>query len=338
MRVLLREYLADGVSQTAIAEKLGVNRRTIYRWIQQGELNRDLDGVEVRYGPRPVVRRKLDPYRAIILSRLTQHPRLSAVRLFEEARSAGYDGGYSQVRDYVRTVRPAALPEPVERFETPAGFQAQVDFACFTLPWGRRYALVVVLGYSRLLWVRYYRRQTMAVLMHGLEEAFGSFGGVPREILFDQMKAVINSDLRDVGGVLQENAEFLRFAGHYGFRIRACRPYRAKTKGKVERPIRYLRDNFFYGRSFVSDDDLNAQVQQWLEERANVRVHATTQERPVERFKRDERQALLPLPIRPYPRLSGVTPTQWRRPVPSPLLAVERRALAEYARLVGSSR
>ena len=196
--------------------------------------------------------------------------------------------------------------EPVEapvRFETPPGHQGQVDFGTFTLPWGRRHALVIVLGYSRLLWLHFYPRQTMAVLMEALESAFDQFGGVPEELLFDQMRAVVLSDDRAAGGGLVMNAEFLRFAAHWGFLPRSCRPYRAQTKGKVERPIRYIRESFFYGRSFVNDDDLNEQAARWLEGTANVRRHATTGERPIDRFERDEWAVLRPLAIGPYRRL-----------------------------------
>ena len=211
----------------------------------------------------------------LIVERLSAYPRLSATRLFEEVRKAGYVGGYSQLKVYVRSVRPQPAPEPVQRFETPPGLQAQVDFAEFRLPWGVRYALVVVLGYSRLLWFKFYPRQTMAVLMAGLEEAFAAFGGVPRELLFDQLKAVIVEDERMSGGKLLENAQFQRFAAHWGFRIRACRPYRARTKGKVERPIGYVRQAFFYGREFVSDADLNGQSMTWQAQTANRRLHRT---------------------------------------------------------------
>ena len=124
------------------------------------------------------------------------------------------------------------------------------------LPWGSRYALVVVLSHSRLLWLRFYRTQSMAVLTGGLQSAFERFGGVPDELLFDQMRAVVLSDDRAAGGELILNTEFLRFAAHWGFRARSCRPYRARTKGKVERPIRYLRESFFYGRRFANDADL----------------------------------------------------------------------------------
>src|SRR4029453_13411382 len=172
--------------------------------------------------------------------------------------------------------------------------------AQFRFPWGVRYALLVVLGYSRLLWCRFYPRQDMATLIDGVEEALVAFGGVPRELLFDQMKAVITRDLRLQGGALVHNLEFLRFPHHWGFRPRACRPYRAQTKGKVERPVRYVRGNLVYGRTFLNDADLEQQTTHWLDRRANVRVHGTTRERPRVRFEREERLALLPLAPRRY--------------------------------------
>ena len=227
----------------------------------------------------------------------------------------------------MRAVRPREPIEAPVRFETPAGRQGQVEFGTFTLPWGRRHALVVVLGYSRL----FYPRQTMTVLMEGLESAFEWFGGVSEELLFDQMRVVVLSDDRAAGGGLVLNAEFLRFAAHWGFVPRSCRPYRARTKGKVERPIRYIRESFFYGREFANDNDLNEQAVGWLEGTANLRRHATTGERPVDRFERDERSALLPLAIAPYRRL-GLR--QAAEPRPSRLPAsveVERRPLSAYA-------
>ena len=331
-RMRLKHYLDQGVSKAELSRRFGVSRRTIHSWIESGQLDRDLSRGGTRYSPRPPVVHKLDPYKAIIWDRLTQYPQLSAKRLFDEVRSAGYPGSYSRVRDYVRTVRPREPVEPVVRFETPAGRQGQVDFATFTLPWGRRHALLVVLGYSRLLWLRFYPRQTMAVLIDGLERAFAHFGGVPRELLFDQMRAVVLSDGRGDGGSLVLNAEFLRFAAHWGFAPRACRPYRARTKGKVERPIRYLRQSFFYGRTFVSDADLNDQALRWLEDTANVRRHATTGERPVDRFERDEQSALRPLVPQPYRRFGTRSNAPPARRVPRQV-PVERRSLEVYAQV-----
>ena len=238
----------------------------------------------------------------------------------------------------MRRVRPAPAPDPVVRFETAPGHQAQVDFAEFRLPWGKRYALLVVLGYSRLMWLQFYPRQTMAVLAGGLEDAFAFFGGVPAELLFDQMKSVIIEDERAIGGKLLENAEFVRFAAHWAFRIRACRPYRAKTKGKVERPIRYVRESFFYGRSFLNDADLNAQALSWLQRTANVRTHRTTAEVPRVRFERDERLLLRPMALRPY-RSLVLAATSAAASKPSyPALSVERRPLAWYDRLARAAR
>jgi len=335
--MLLRHYLEQGTSKSALARKLGVHRDTIHRWIRDGELDRDLDGEPVRYGPRRAVATKLDAYKAIVETRLAAYPQLSAVRLFDEIRAAGYVGGYTQLKAFVQRVRPALPPAPVIRFETPAGRQAQVDFARFVFPWGVRYALLVVLGYSRLLWCRFYARQDMRTLFNGLEDAFRDFGGVPQELLFDQMKAVITRDLRLQGGALIGNLEFLRFAHHWSFTPRACRPYRAQTKGKVERPVRYLRENFVYGRTFANDADLDQQRRRWLDDVANVRVHATTRERPRERFDRDERLLLHPLAPRSY--TSILVPDAPRRlassAVPRPLVPVEKRPLAVYARLTG---
>ena len=336
-RVLLRHYLERGLSKAEVARELGVSRRTVYHWIAAGQLDRELDEAAVRYAARPPVERKIDPFRGIIEARLAEFPRLTATRLFAEIRAAGYDGGYTQVKTFVRQVRPTPAPEPVVRFETPPGHQGQVDFAEFRLPWGKRYALVVVLAHSRLLWLQFYPRQTMAILMRGLEEAFAFFGGVPAELLFDQMKAVIVDDAREIGGRLLENAEFLRFAAHWGFRVRACRPYRAQTKGKVERPIGYVRQGFFYGRSFLNDADLNAQALSWLTQTANRRVHRTTAEVPRLRFERDERVLLRPLASRPYRSLvmAATPPERPRQPRSPALLTVERRPLAWYDRLTG---
>ncbi len=329
--MLLKPYLDQGVSKAELSRRFGVNRRTIHYWIETGHLDRDLSAGARGYTPRPPVAHKLDPYKEIIDARLEAFPKLSAKRLFDEVRAAGYPGGYKRVLDYVRATRPREPVEAPVRFETPAGRQGQVDFGTFTLPWGRRHALVVVLGYSRLLWLHFYPRQTMAVLMEALESAFEKFGGVPEELLFDQMRAVVLSDDRAAGGGLVLNAEFLRFAAHWGFVPRSWRPYRARTKGKVERPIRYIRENFFYGRSFANDDDLNEQAARWLEGTANVRRHATTGERPIDRFERDERAVLRPLAIGPYRRL-GVyqAPDLAPRRLPA-TVEVERRPLSVYA-------
>ena len=342
--VLLRHLLDQGLKKTAIARQLGISRRLVYHLIATGQLDRDLaEPLPPRTRPRRPT--KLDSYQQIITTRLETYPALSAVRLFEECRAAGYAGCLTQLKRFVRQVRPQPEPEPVVRFETPPGHQAQVDFADFQFPWGKRYALLVVLGYSRLLWLRFFPRKTLRTLMAGLEEAFAYFGGVTAELLFDQMKGVILDDRRPDGGKLLENPEFLRFAAHWSFRIRACRPYRAQTKGKIERPVSYVRGNFTYGRDFLGDGDLDAQRVVWLDETppvGNLRVHGTTHEVPRVRFERDERQLLRPLALEGYhalvlppERLIRATSTTRRSNARPPAhVAVERRPLVAYAQLV----
>ena len=275
-RVLLRHYLEQGVSKSELAKRFGISRRTVYHWIETGQLDRDLDSDEVHYRARPPVATQLDPYKPIIQARLEAFPLLTAQRLFEELRSVGYPGGYSQLKEYVRRVRPHAPADPVVRFETPPGYQGQVDFGDFPAALGS--ASCVARGLrvlAALVDAVLCRARHCTTLIRGLESAFEFFGGVPQELLFDQMRAVVLSDERLGGSGLIMNAEFVRFAAHWGFRARACRPYRARTKGKVERPIRYVRESFFYGRTFLNDEDLNTQSEHWLHRICNARRHGT---------------------------------------------------------------
>jgi hypothetical protein len=155
------------------------------------------------------------------------------------------------------------------------------------------------------------------------------------------MKSVITRDLRLLGGQLVINEEFLRFARHWGFKARACRPYRAKTKGKVERPIHYIRDNFVYGREFLGDEHLEEERERWQERTANPRLHATTKERPRERFEQGERHVLQPLAERPYRSLILLPPKA--APAPQAVapvttdIDVQRRSLAAYDALAAGA-
>ncbi len=166
-RVLLHQLIDEaGGDRAEAARRAGVGRTTMYRWIKAGLLDQPLEAIQARYTPRPPEVGKLEPYKPTIETRLGEFPRLSAVRLFAECQAAGYTGGLTQLRVFVRSLRPP--PEPVVRFETEPGQQAQVDFAHCRFPWGIRYALIVVLGYSRLLWVQFYPRQDLRTLLLGL--------------------------------------------------------------------------------------------------------------------------------------------------------------------------
>jgi transposase len=337
-RMLLKHYLAQGTSHTALARKFGLSRRTIRRWVQAGELDRDLDADPSRYRPRPPVPRKLDPFAAIVEKHLDDFPELSAVRLFEEVQAAGYTGGYSQLRDYVRSVRPRPVPEEILRFETDPGHQAQVDFAEFKFPWGKRYALLVVLGYSRLMWLKFYERQDMQTLVRGIEEAFAYFGGVPKEMLFDQMKALTHQGPAPARRSVDQERGVRPLRCSLGLHAPRLPPLRAQTKGKVERPIRYVRGNFVYARDFLGDADLDHQLAGWLE-KANARIHGTTKEVPRVRFECEERHLLLPRAERPYASLV-LLPTknvEEQKRIVLPSIAVERRSLSAYAQLAGGA-
>jgi hypothetical protein len=169
------------------------------------------------------------------------------------------------------------------RFETPPGEQAQCDWAevgRYPQPDGttaRVDAFVMVLGYSRYLYVEFTRSMSLATLIRCHQNAFAFFGGWPRRILYDNMRQV-------VVGPERINAQFLDFTRHHGFEVKRCRPYRARTKGRVERSVSYLRDSFLNGRTFAGLDDLNAQGRHWLGSVANVRLHGTTQARPCDRL------------------------------------------------------
>jgi hypothetical protein len=199
-------------------------------------------------------------------------------------------------------------PEPVKpfevRFETPPGEQAQVDFARFEVvftdePGVTRivWLFSMVLGYSRLIWARFVMHQDLQTVLRCHIAALEAIGGAPREILYDRMKTAVIGE--DGDGLVIYNRSLLDLARHYGFQPKACRPYRAKTKGKVERPFRYIREDFFLGGSFRDLDDLNAQLRHWFDTVANPRIHATTQRVVNEAFA-EEKPHLKPLPLAPY--------------------------------------
>ncbi len=341
-RARFQELRKTGLSRRAIARELGVSRRTLYVWEREGA------SWSGRSRPRPPVASILDPFKELIRERLALAPRLSAERVFQEIREYGYVGGYRLVSRYVSEVRPRRKEDPVVRFETKPGVQGQVDFATFRFAWGVTHAVVVLLGYSRMLWFRFVESQKQEVLIRGLEDAFVFFGGVPQELLFDQTKAVVVRDERSRGGELLKNRDFELFAEHWGFAIRACRPYRARTKGKVERAIRYLRDGFAYAREFASLEDANQQALRWLEQVGNRRelkalTRATGRKQtPLGRLE-DGRPHLMPLMSRRWPGLRPMVSEARREAsvgtvgsgVPRRVV-VERRPLSEYAELAGS--
>jgi len=288
----------QGLSVSAIARRVGIDCKTVRKYIERG-LEPPI--YQARQ-PRPSVVEKFRPY---LRDRVAAFPELTGARLLREIRELGYAGGYTAVKEILRELRPAT-PAPFEtRFETPPGRQAQVDFAHFRTvftdePSTERvvWLFSLVLGHSRMLWGRFVPHQDMQTLLRCHAAAFDALGGVPAEVLYDRMRTVFSRENPDAGHIVH-NRTLVEFARHNGYLPKACRAYRAKTKGKVERPFRYIREDFFLARSFRNLDDLNVQFRQWLDQVANVRVHATTHRVVAEHFA-EERPRLLPLPAGPF--------------------------------------
>jgi transposase len=287
----------QGLSIQAIARQSRLDRKTVRKYLKRG--------VEPpAYGPRAPRDSILDPYRDYLRERVEAYPGLSGVRLLREIRALGYAGGYTIVTDHLRAVRPPPLRGFEHRFETAVGEQAQVDFAqfktVFTDEPGRVrvvWLFSLVLGHSRYLFARFVYRQTLKEVVRSHLAAFAALNGVPRQILYDRMKTAVIDE--DVDGRAIFNKTLVDMAAHYGFTPKACRPYRAKTKGKVERPYRYIRQDFFLGRAFRNLDDLNQQLDDWLDLVANRRRHGTTG-RCVDEAFAEEQPHLQNLPALPF--------------------------------------
>jgi transposase len=287
----------QGLSVTAIARQLSLDRKTVRKYIARG-----LE--PPAYKPRPPRGHRLDPFTGYLRERVAAFPALTGSRLWREIREHGYAGGYTAVTDYLRDVRPA-LPAPFEvRFETPPGHQAQVDFARFVVSFTDEpgvtrivWLFSMVLGHSRQIWARFVPHQDLQTVLRCHIAAFTALGGVPGEILYDRMKTAVTGEGED--GHIVYNRSLVALAAHYGFLPRACRPYRAKTKGKVERPFRYVREDFFLARAFRDLNDLNAQLDDWLATVANLRLHGTTHRVVAEAFA-EEQPTLRPLPALPF--------------------------------------
>jgi transposase len=299
--LMILDLHRQGLSISAIARRTGRDPKTIRKYIARG-----LE--PPAYGPRQVERPgKLAPYRDYLRERITAFPDLSAVRLTREIRECGYQGAYTAVKRFLATTRPTNHRPFEVRFETPPGQQAQVDFARFVTTFSDEpemtrivWLFSLVLGHSRYIFARFVMHQDLQTLLRCHMLAFASLGGVPLEILYDRMKTAVTGE--DGEGHIIYNRALLALAQHYGFQPKACRPYRAKTKGKVERPFSYIRQDFFLARHFRNLDDLNAQLRDWLDTVANVRLHGTTQRIVVEAFAA-EQPDLQPLPAGPFDAL-----------------------------------
>src|SRR3984885_14622798 len=294
--VEIRVMARRGEGVRAIARQVGCSRNPVRRYLRNEAAK--------RYRPRAPRPCKLDDHKDYLAERVRQaNPRwIPAPVLLREIQDRGYRGGLTTLKAWLAPLK-SSEPEPVVRFETPPGQQMQADFTHVRRGRDPLLALVATLGYSRASYVTFGAREDATSLCTGLREAFDYFGGVPEHVLFDNTKAVVIE--RDAYGAGRHrwNEEMNELAEVCGFTPRLCRPYRAKTKGKVERFNSYLKGSFVVPLAssleasglWLDVDVANRHVRRWLDEVANVRLHGTSGVAPMTLLP-DERAVMLPAP------------------------------------------
>lgn len=289
----IHERRAAGKTVSAIAREFDVDRKTVRSCLRQATWT--------PYRRETGIATVLDAHRAWIVERAPQ-VNYSARILHQELRSQrGFAGSYETVKLAVRPLRAEASLAGLtqRRFETGPGEQAQIDWGQVTVSFGGQrskvHIFVMTLGYSRRGYAEGFTSERIPDLLAAHERAFAYFGGRCEFLLYDRMRTVVLGTTTDEHGERKAkfNATFAAFADHWGFTPRLCRPYRAQTKGKVESGVKYVKRNFVPGRSFADLDDFNRQLALWQVEIADLRIHGTTHQRPIDRFA-DEVAALVP--------------------------------------------
>ncbi|MCC5870215.1 MAG: IS21 family transposase [Gammaproteobacteria bacterium] len=294
-----RLHHADGMTVSALSRRFELDRKTIRRCLRDEAW---------RPYHRPARRDTLLAMHEGYLRGRAPQVNYSAQILFQELQAEhGYRGSYDTVKRFVAPLRAEATRGDlcVTRFETPPGWQTQIDWGQSKVWIGRRrviqHLFVMTLGFSRRMFCKALPNERIGNFLDAHEQAFEHFGGRTHEHLYDRPRTVCHpgSDGRVVW-----NTTFKAFADYWGFEPRLCRPYRAQTKGKVESGVKYLKHNFLPGRRFIDQADFDAQLAEWNERIADRRLHGTTHERPIERFER-ERPRLVPTQGQPSFRLQA---------------------------------
>lgn len=289
-----RLFEVEKLSKSAIAVRLGIHRWTVRRALASPQ------GPPIDLPRKDAGRGKLIPYRDYIQTRLKEYPELSAKKIFKEILPMGYGGGYSGVKKYIHRLR-TPVPKAFLRLETLPGEFAQVDWANIgTVLVGSAHrklsCFVMVLSYSRMLYLEFTLSQCMEDFLACHVNAFRFFGGVPKKINYDNLKIVV---LSRIGRNIQFHPRFLDFAGVHLFDPIPCNIRAGWEKGKVENGIKFIRSAFLAGRLITSWGQIQKEAVLWRDQEANLRLHGTTRERPVDRFT-TEKPLLQPLPPHPY--------------------------------------
>ena len=278
-----------GLSWTEIGKKHNIDWRTAKKYGESVQ--------KPKYERKEAKKSILDPYKEKIDVWL-EEAAYSAVRIEEKLHEVGFTGKYTIVREYVRDKKEDLENKATVRFETMPGLQGQVDWAYFEDyrvyeegKWKKLYCFLMILGYSRMRYISFVTDMTTTTLIRCHINAFRYFGGYPEEILYDNMKqVVVRRLLKQKDSTM--NSQFEDFAGFYGFKPVLCRPYRGQTKGKIERTVSYVRDNFMTGIEYTSLADLNRQSMNWWV-KVNNKLHSTTNEVPKLRLMRENLSPLM---------------------------------------------
>jgi transposase len=291
---VLRLFHGEKWPVGTIATQLGIHHTTVQRVLRDA-------GVEMKVvAPRAS---KVDPYVPFIVEQLEKYPRLRASRLFGMIKERGYAGSPDHFRRVVGRLRPKRSAEAFQRLRTLPGEQAQVDWAHFgKLQVGAAarplWALVMVLSYSRRIFLRFFPGAAMPFFLRGHVEAFADFGGVPRVLLYDNLKSAV---IERRGDAIRFHPTLLELSGHYRFEPRPVAIARGNEKGRVERAIRYIRESFFEGRTFSTLGELNAQATTWAATIALERSWVEDRARTVADAFEDERGTLMAPPGDVFP-------------------------------------
>lgn len=305
--LILRYFHAEHWKVGTIARQLGVHHSVVVRVPAK-------DGQAKASGVPRV--RLIDPYLPFVRETLARFPALSAARLYCMVKARGFAGSERHFRDLVRGYRPARKTEAYLRLRPLPGEQAQVDWAHFghlTIGQAKRplMAFVMVLSYSRQIYLRFFLDARMENFLRGHLGAFSAWNGAPRVLLYDNLKSAV---IERQGGAIRFNPALLAFAAHYRFEPRPVAVARGNEKGRVERAIRFIRENFWPARTFTDLDDLNAQAAAWCGEVAS-RPCPEEQSQSVQAvFNRDDQPRLLGLPETPYPVVERVETTVGKTP------------------------
>lgn len=255
---ILRYHFVEQWRTGTIATQLGIHHSVVDRVLAHAGLPK------IERTSRASI---IDPFLPFIIETLAEFPKLTAARLYDMAKQRGFKGGPSQFRQRISELRPRKLPEAYLRLKTLAGEQGQVDWGHFghiQIGNAKRplMAFVMVLSWSRQIFLQFYLNQQMENFLRGHVGAFEAWQGLPKILLYDNLKSAV---LERQGQAIRFHPTLLDLASHYHFEPRAAAPARGNEKGRVERAIRYIRDNFFAGRHYQSLDDLNRQATDWCQ-------------------------------------------------------------------------